>query len=86
MIVRVLPAYEGSPAQGPAHQQPLQPWSLCPACGGALAPVAKAQVADQLEPGTLRTQQQFSHCRSCGQVYWHGAHDARLQQLVRRYT
>jgi len=67
-------------------QPPLQPWSLCPACGGALAPVAKAQVADQLEPGTLRTQQQFSHCRSCGQVYWHGAHDARLQQLVRRYT
>jgi uncharacterized protein with PIN domain len=65
---------------------PLLPWSLCPACGGTLAPVAKAQVAGQLEPGTLRTQQQFSHCGSCGRVYWHGAHDARLQQVVHRYT
>ena len=65
---------------------PLLPWSLCPACGGTLVPVAKAQVADQLEPGTLRTQQQFSRCRACGQVYWHGAHDARLQHVVRRYT
>ena len=65
---------------------PLEPWSLCLACGGTLSPVAKAQVANQLEPGTLRTKQQFSRCRSCGHVYWHGAHDAKLQQVVRRYT
>jgi uncharacterized protein len=65
---------------------PLQPWSLCLACGGSLAPVSKALVADQLEPGTLRTQQQFSRCRACGHVYWHGAHDLRLQQVVQRNT
>jgi uncharacterized protein with PIN domain len=65
---------------------PLQPWSLCLACGGTLGPVSKAQVANQLEPGTLRTQQRFSRCRSCGHVYWHGAHDAKLQQVVRHYT
>jgi len=65
---------------------PLQPWSLCPVCGGTLTPVPKAQVAARLEPGTLRTQEQFSRCRSCGHVYWHGAHDARLRQIVRRHT
>jgi hypothetical protein len=65
---------------------PLQPWTLCLACGGTLGPVPKAEIADQLEPGTLRTQQQFSRCRSCDHVYWHGAHDARLQHLVRRFT
>ena len=65
---------------------PLTPWTLCPTCGGALMPVTKAQVADRLEPGTLRTRQQFSQCQSCDHVYWHGAHDARLQQMVRRYT
>jgi uncharacterized protein len=64
---------------------PLQPWSRCLACSGTLSPVPKAQVADQLEPGTLRTQQQFSRCRSCGHVFWHGAHDAMLRQVVRRY-
>jgi uncharacterized protein len=65
---------------------PLQPWSLCLACGGTLMAVSKAQVAGQLAPGTLRTQQQFAQCRSCGHVYWHGAHDAKLQQVVRRHT
>jgi uncharacterized protein len=67
-------------------QPPLVPWSLCLTCGGTLMPVPKAQVADQLEPGTLRTQEQFALCRSCGHVYWHGAHDIRLQQVVRRHT
>ena len=32
---------------------PLQPWSLCLACGGTLGPVSKAQVANQLEPGDV---------------------------------
>jgi uncharacterized protein len=65
---------------------PLQPWTLCLTCGGILSPVDKARVADKLEPGTLLTQEQFSQCQSCGHVYWHGAHDTRLQQVVRRYT
>jgi hypothetical protein len=65
---------------------PLQPWTLCLTCGGTLRPVSKTQVANQLEPGTLRTQQRFSRCRSCGHIYWHGAHDAKLQQVVRHYT
>jgi len=64
---------------------PLQPWTLCLACGGRLSPVPKAQVVDRLEPGTRRTQQQFAQCRTCGHVYWHGAHDAMLQEVVRRY-
>jgi uncharacterized protein with PIN domain len=64
---------------------PLEPWTRCLACGGTLSPVSKAEVAGRLEPGTLRTQQQFARCRHCGQVYWHGAHDAMLQQVVRRY-
>jgi uncharacterized protein with PIN domain len=67
-------------------QPPLHPWSRCLACGGSLAPVSKAQVANQLQPGTLRTQHQFSCCRVCGHVYWHGAHDFSLQQVIRRHT
>lgn len=67
-------------------QPPLSPWKLCLACGGTLVRVAKAQVADRLEPGTLLTQQQFSRCPTCGHIYWHGAHDARLQEVVRRHS
>ena len=61
---------------------PLAPWTRCPACNGPLAPVAKAAVAPVLPPGTRRTYQTFSRCRSCGQVYWHGAHSKRLEQII----
>ncbi|HEU5389898.1 MAG TPA: Mut7-C RNAse domain-containing protein [Streptosporangiaceae bacterium] len=61
---------------------PLAPWTRCPACNGPLAPVAKEAVAPMLPPGTRRTYQAFSRCRDCGQVYWHGAHGKRLEQII----
>lgn len=65
---------------------PLAPYTLCTACGGGLRPVAKQEVEHLLEPGTRRTQEHFQHCVTCGHVYWHGAHAARLDALVRRST
>jgi hypothetical protein len=65
---------------------PLAPYTLCPTCGGVLDRVPKASVVDRLEPGTRRTQENFTQCRDCGQVYWRGAHAERLEQLVRRHT
>ena len=53
-----------------------------PGVNGPLAPVAKAAVAPVLPPGTRRTYQTFSGCRNCGQVYWHGAHSKRLEQII----
>lgn len=61
---------------------PLQPFSRCPRCNGGLEPVARDEVAHLLEPGTLRTQQDFRRCRACGAPYWRGAHFARLQPMV----
>jgi uncharacterized protein len=61
---------------------PLAPWTRCPACNGPLSPAAKAAVAPALPPGTRRTYQTFSRCRSCGRVYWHGAHSKRLEQII----
>jgi uncharacterized protein with PIN domain len=61
---------------------PLAPWTRCPACNGPLFPVAKEAVAPVLPPGTRRTYQAFSRCRNCGQVYWHGAHSKRLEQII----
>jgi uncharacterized protein len=61
---------------------PLAPWTRCLACNGLLSPVAKAAVAPMLRPGTRRTYQTFSRCSICGQVYWHGAHSKRLEQII----
>lgn len=63
---------------------PLAPWSRCTACNGVLVAVGKAEVAHLLEPGTLRTQEQFARCPRCGRVYWPGAHAARLGRVVER--
>lgn len=61
---------------------PLAPWTRCTACNGALAPVAKADVAHLLRPGTRRTYDTFARCVDCGRVYWHGAHARRLADAV----
>ena len=65
---------------------PLAPFTRCPACNGVLRQVAKADVADRLEPGTRRTYQDFQQCADCGAVYWAGAHHDRLRRFVARHT
>lgn len=65
---------------------PLQPWTRCPLCNGMLLDVTKGEVEDLLLPGTRRCYETFRRCRSCGQVYWQGAHGRRLRDLVERVT
>ena len=60
----------------------LRPLSRCTACGAALEPVAKEEVAGLLEPGTRRSYEEFSRCTACGRLYWRGAHAARIDSLV----
>jgi len=70
----VLPRFAVSPA----------PLTRCAACNGRLLPVPKAEVAHRLEPGTRRTVEEFSRCTRCGQVYWRGAHAARIDAMLAR--
>lgn len=64
----------------------LAPWTRCPACNGPLASVSKASVDPLLRPGTRRTYEEFSRCRDCQKIYWHGAHASRLDAIVRTAT
>ena len=61
---------------------PLAPWTRCTRCGARLRPAVADQVAPRLEPGTRRTYADFACCEACGQIYWRGAHAARLERLV----
>jgi uncharacterized protein with PIN domain len=61
---------------------PLAPWTRCMACNGTLAPVAKSEIAPLLRPGTRRTYDTFTRCRSCSRLFWRGAHSGRLESLV----
>lgn len=60
----------------------LRPWTRCAFCNGTLEKVSKQEVADELEPGTRRCYDVFARCRSCGRVYWRGAHADRLDAIV----
>jgi uncharacterized protein len=63
---------------------PLAPWTRCTGCGGLLEAVSKEAVAPRLEPGTWHSYREFARCLECEQVYWHGAHGARLERVVAR--
>jgi len=39
-------------------------------------------VAGRLEPGTVRSYDEFAECDSCARVYWRGAHSPRLDAMV----
>jgi hypothetical protein len=61
---------------------PLEPWTRCPACNGMLADVPKSVVDTDLLEGTRRCYETFRRCRSCGRIYWRGAHSDRLHGIV----
>jgi uncharacterized protein with PIN domain len=60
----------------------VRPLARCARCNGRIGPVSRAEVTSGLPPGTLRTQRVFRRCRSCGRVYWRGAHDERLSRQL----
>lgn len=60
----------------------LAPLTRCAHCNSGLTPVAKADVAHRLEPGTKAAFDEFAQCTGCGQVFWRGAHAEALDELV----
>jgi uncharacterized protein len=60
----------------------LRPFTRCVACGASLRPVPKAEVLDEVRPGTRRTVDTFTRCAGCGRIYWRGAHSRGLDALV----
>ena len=52
----------------------IRPFARCLACNGELAPVAKADVLDRLEPKTRLYYERFYRCGACGKIYWEGSH------------
>ncbi len=61
---------------------PLTPWTRCTACNGTLRDATKESVHGQVHDGTERTYDVFAQCADCEQVYWRGAHHARLNAVV----
>jgi len=61
----------------------INPFTICAACNGRVAPVDKAAVIDLLEEKTRRFYDEFSRCEACGKIYWKGSHFAKLRGLIK---
>lgn len=61
------------------HQR-IQPFRRCLVCNGMLAPVAKAEVLDSLEPKTRLYYELFYRCVDCRRIYWEGSHIEDMRQ------
>ncbi len=62
-----------------------RPFTRCLRCAGVLDRVDKADVIEELEPGTRASYQDFRRCRECGHVYWRGAHHHSLLSRLHRW-
>ena len=60
--------------------------SRCAVCNSVLTPVSPAQVADQVPPYVLRTQDEFHRCPGCGRVYWPGTHLHAMRAQMEDFT
>ncbi len=58
----------------------IHPFIRCLVCNGVLAPVAKAEILDNLEPKTRLYYEVFQRCVNCRQIYWKGSHRENMQQ------
>ncbi|NTW01203.1 MAG: Mut7-C ubiquitin/RNAse domain-containing protein [Oscillochloris sp.] len=56
----------------------------CLSCNGRTVWVAKEAIIDQLQPKTRRYYDMFWQCEDCRQIYWHGSHVVRMQEVIRR--
>lgn len=56
--------------------------SRCPKCNTRVKPTSKEEIADKIEKNTYSRYENFWRCPKCGQVYWQGAHWARIRETL----
>jgi uncharacterized protein with PIN domain len=61
---------------------PGDEFSRCMACNGELVPANKSELAGQLPPFVLATQNEFRRCPDCGRVFWPGTHVEHMRQML----
>ncbi len=55
----------------------------CLRCNTPLERIEKEAVKHLVPPYVYRTQSGFSHCSSCGRIYWAGTHRERMRERLK---
>jgi uncharacterized protein with PIN domain len=58
--------------------------SRCPHCNTKLYSATKEEIADKVEPNTLKYYDVFWSCPNCGSVYWQGAHWKKIRSVLEK--
>jgi uncharacterized protein with PIN domain len=56
--------------------------SRCTKCNTQVKPVSKEKAADRIEKSTFSYYNEFWECTKCGQIYWQGAHWAKIRKTL----
>jgi uncharacterized protein len=57
-------------------------FSRCLECNTPLQDVDKEAVFEKIPPYVYLTQERFAMCPSCGRIYWHGTHAAKMLKQI----
>ena len=63
-------------------KEDIRPFSRCLKCNGALLPVDKREILEQLPPKVREGYEEFVRCEGCGKVYWAGTHVERMKEIL----
>ncbi len=56
--------------------------SRCPKCNTRVKPIPKEKAVGKVEKSTFGYYKEFWECPKCGQIYWQGAHWARIRKTL----
>ncbi len=60
--------------------------SRCTTCNGELILIGKEEASKGVPEGSLRSNEQFFRCKSCGKYYWKGSHWKNIQKRMNALT
>jgi hypothetical protein len=61
----------------------IKVFSRCVSCNGEIEEVAKPEVEDKVPAFVFSTQERFTRCKSCGNIYWQATHRERVDRALR---
>ncbi len=56
--------------------------SRCPVCNDRIRPAEKQQIIDKIPINTKIHYEEFWECRTCGKIYWQGAHWKKIGKTL----
>jgi uncharacterized protein with PIN domain len=64
----------------------VSPFYRCISCNGAMEPVSKSEIIDELEPLTKKYYNEFYRCLQCGKIFWKGSHYESMLRRIKKIT